>query len=41
VAPGINAARLVALRADGPDAYGNPRLECLVAGRWTQLLSEQ
>ena len=36
VAPGINAARVVTLRADGPDAYGNPRLECLVAGRWTR-----
>ena len=36
VAPGINAARVVTLRADGADAYGNPRLECLVAGRWTR-----
>jgi hypothetical protein len=36
VAPGINAARVVTLRASGADAYGNPRLECLVAGRWTR-----
>lgn len=36
MAPGINAARVVTLRASGADAYGNPRLECLVAGRWTR-----
>ena len=36
VAPGINAARVLALRDGGTDAYGKPRLECLLAGRWTR-----
>jgi hypothetical protein len=36
VAPGIHAARVVALRNGGPDAYGNARLECIMAGRWTR-----
>lgn len=34
VAPGINAVRVVALRNAGPDAYGKPRLQCLLAGRF-------
>jgi hypothetical protein len=36
VAPGINAVRVVTLRAGGTDAYGKPRLDCLVAGRWAR-----
>jgi len=36
VAPGINSARVLALRDGGTDAYGKPRLECLLAGRWTR-----
>jgi hypothetical protein len=36
VAPGLNSARLVAVRAAGNDAYGQPRLDCLLAGRWTR-----
>ena len=36
IAPGINAARVIALRSSGPDAYGKARLECIVAGRWTR-----
>ena len=34
VAPGITAIRSVLLRHRGPDAYGRPRLECLLAGRF-------
>jgi hypothetical protein len=34
VAPGITAIRSVMLRHRGPDAYGRPRLECLLAGRF-------
>jgi hypothetical protein len=34
VAPGITAIRSVLLRPAGADAYGRPRLECLVAGRF-------
>ncbi|MGY1724752.1 hypothetical protein [Blastococcus sp. SYSU DS0533] len=36
VAPGIQAVRLIALRHAGDDAYGRPRLDCLLAGRWTR-----
>ena len=36
VAPGLQSARVAALRDDGPDAYGNPDLICLIAGRWTR-----
>ena len=36
VAPAIRSVRVVALRAAGTDAYGRPRLECLLAGRWTR-----
>lgn len=36
VAPGVQSVRVVALRLAGTDAYGQPRLECLVAGRWTR-----
>lgn len=28
--------RLVALRSAGTDAYGRPRLDCLLAGRWSR-----
>ncbi|MGY1741156.1 MULTISPECIES: DUF4236 domain-containing protein [unclassified Blastococcus] len=34
VAPGIRSVRVVALRNAGADAYGRPRLGCLLAGRW-------
>jgi hypothetical protein len=34
VAPGMTAIRSVLLRHRGPDAYGRPRLECLLAGRF-------
>jgi type II secretory pathway pseudopilin PulG len=34
VAPGIAAVRAVVLRNTGVDAYGKPRLECLLAGRY-------
>lgn len=36
VAPGINAARAVVLRSSGPDSYGQPRVECLMAARFTR-----
>jgi hypothetical protein len=36
VAPGIQSVRVVALRSAGTDAYGRPRLECILAGRWTR-----
>jgi hypothetical protein len=34
VAPGITAIRSVLLRHAGADAYGRPRLDCLLAGRF-------
>jgi hypothetical protein len=34
VAPGITAIRAVVLRHGGVDAYGRPRLDCLLAGRF-------
>jgi hypothetical protein len=34
VAPGLRSVRVVALRDAGTDAYGKPRLGCLLAGRW-------
>jgi hypothetical protein len=34
VAPGIAAVRAVVLRNTGVDAYGKPRLECLLASRY-------
>jgi len=34
VAPGLQAARVIALRHGGLDAYGRPRLECILAGQW-------
>jgi hypothetical protein len=37
VAPGINAARVVAVRAGADDVYGRPGpLECMAAGHWTR-----
>jgi len=36
VAPGVQHVRLVALRTAGGDAYGRPRLECLLAGLWSR-----
>ena len=36
VAPGIQQVRLIALRHAGTDAYGQPKLDCLLAGRWTR-----
>ncbi|SDQ74341.1 hypothetical protein [Quadrisphaera sp. DSM 44207] len=34
--PALAAVRVVVVREAGPDAYGRPRLECLLAGRWTR-----
>jgi hypothetical protein len=36
VASGVTAARVIALRIAGADAYGQARLECVIAGRWTR-----
>jgi hypothetical protein len=36
VAPGIAAARVIAVRGTGPDIYGRPALDCMLAGRWTR-----
>ncbi|RFU18769.1 DUF4236 domain-containing protein [Geodermatophilus marinus] len=36
VAPGIQQVRLIALRYAGTDAYGQPKMDCLLAGRWTR-----
>jgi hypothetical protein len=36
VAPGLQGVRAVVLRSAGADAYGRPRLECVLAGRWTR-----
>jgi hypothetical protein len=36
VAPGITAIRSILLRHGSPDAYGRPRLECLLAGRFVR-----
>jgi hypothetical protein len=40
VAPGIQGVRVVVLRSAGPDAYGRPRLDCILAGRWTRAAFE-
>jgi hypothetical protein len=34
IAPGVEAATVVTVREAGLDAYGKPRFECLLAGRW-------
>jgi len=36
VAPGVDAARVIAVRRSGPDIYGRAVLDCMVAGRWTR-----
>ncbi len=36
IAPGIQQVRLIALRHAGTDAYGGPKLECVLAGTWTR-----
>jgi hypothetical protein len=36
VAPGVDAARVIAVRRSDPDIYGRPVLDCMVAGRWTR-----
>jgi hypothetical protein len=36
VAPGVESARVIAVRRSGPDIYGRPVLDCMVAGRWTR-----
>jgi len=36
VAPGVDAARVIAVRRGDPDIYGRPALDCMVAGRWTR-----
>ena len=40
VAAGIQHVRVVALRLAGSDAYGKPRLECILAGRWSRTALE-
>lgn len=37
VALGVDAARVIAVRRSGPDIYGRPVLDCMVAGRWTRM----
>lgn len=37
VAPGADAARVIAVRRGGPDIYGRAALDCMVAGRWTRM----
>jgi hypothetical protein len=37
VAPDVDAARVIAVRRSGPDIYGRPVLDCMVAGRWTRM----
>ena len=37
VAPGLGAVRIVVLRREGNDAYGRPRMDCIMAGRWTRI----
>lgn len=37
VAPGISSVHIVALRTPGRDAYGNARIECLAAAKFTRL----
>jgi hypothetical protein len=34
VAPGITSARVAVLRNDGSDAYGRPRVSCILAARF-------
>jgi len=36
VAPGVDAARVIAVRRTAPDIYGRSALDCMVAGRWTR-----
>ena len=36
VAPGVDAARVIAVRRSIPDIYGRPVPDCMVAGRWTR-----
>ena len=36
VAPGINSARLIAVRTTVPDIYGRSSLECMLAGHWSR-----
>lgn len=36
VAPGLTHVRIVAIRDAGPDAYGNPRLEAVLAARFAR-----
>jgi len=35
-APGLRSARVMALRTSRPDLAGRPRLDCVLAGRWTR-----
>jgi hypothetical protein len=39
VAPGVNAARVIAVRRSDPDIYGRAALDCMAAGRWTRTIS--
>jgi hypothetical protein len=40
VAPALQSIRVVTLRSGGADAYGRPRLDCVLAGRWTRAAFE-
>lgn len=40
MAPGLQSARVVALRPAGKDAYGRPRLDCVLAGQWRRAAFE-
>jgi len=35
-APGLTGARAVAVRGSGPDAYGHPTIDCLMAARFSR-----
>jgi len=36
VVPGVDAAKVIAVRRRDPDIYGRTALDCMVAGRWTR-----
>lgn len=36
IAPGLNAVRVVALRDGGRDSYGQPRVDCVLAAKFTR-----
>jgi hypothetical protein len=40
VAPGLLSARIAVLRNDGPDAYGHPKVSCLLAAKFDRAALE-